>query len=171
MATSMKSIAEAFLTFHRATLDSEFSKSRGLHDFNEQQLLLPIRFFLLGWFGKIEAETGARRPSAMTRAGRIDFLVGNTAVEVAVRPYSQTHHQRLHPTSNRTEMEKLMLHPDLSMLVLLDFAPTRVDWDVLVGYRNPPSLGSGNYNKSNFDVYYFHREVDGWENLRINPNR
>jgi hypothetical protein len=84
---------------------------------------------------------------------RIDFLIGNTAVEFAVRRPWQSK-APLSDRVNSDEIKKLMLHDGLSVLILYDFSRYPLEEEDIERFREWPSLGKGNFRKSAFNVSY-----------------
>lgn len=127
---------------------------------SERQLLPLARTFLLGYFGpRARPEFGTVLPSGLTGLGRVDFLVYNVAVELAVRrPWCPK--SDLLPRTNHSEMIKLMKHDGRGLLVLLDFNRDPLTSAELERYRKLPSLGQGNHRKSPFSVVYFSLDAD-----------
>jgi hypothetical protein len=116
-------IQEAFEEIFEAIHTRDFSKSRRLHTKNERALLLPIRFYLLGKFGDVMPEETARMP--LGRQGRFDFMLGNVAIELAVKLADDPKQKLLsgkNGSGNSSEIHKLIKHSGRSILVLFDFS-------------------------------------------------
>ena len=166
MAT-IKQTKDAFELLYRCMRESWFSKTLDFPRWNEKLILPNIRFFLLGYFGDdLEPEFKTELLTANSGNGYIDFVVGNTAIEFAVRLPGESA-SKLNSYSNRTERVKLIRrkkqHNWLSngALVLFDFSDTPLTNDQLEEYREKPSLnGSGNHNIDGFSVLYFHFSLD-----------
>ena len=168
MPATVKQIKDSFDVLYRNILDSEFRNTYMMNQWNERDLLLCIRTFLLGWFGNVKPEHQTRKFSA---TGYADFLVDDVAVEVAVQPEGKPI-GRLYYEQNKDECIKLMQHKSASALVLLDFmqAPS-LSLKRISRYRNPPSLGSGNWNTSGFSVLYYSMRDGAPTSTRINVCR
>lgn len=165
MTTTLKSIAEAFTALFEALHDRQFRKTTALGVLNEQALLWPMRFFLLGWFKRqaLNVEQTVSFPWTKSGKGRIDFLIDGVAVEVAVRTPG-TGKSNLLEAMNRSEIVKLMMHPDKAMLVLFDFSRDPLSYEQLQLFREVPTL-EGDHDLSAFHLYYFNRH-NGRRNVR-----
>lgn len=156
MSISIKSIREAFGLLFESIHDRDFRKTIPLHQWSEKELLPLVRTFLLGRFGHCFPETSVRLPHCSSTQGRVDFLIGNIAVEFAVRrPGDQK--APLSTRVNRDEMIKLMLHDGPGLLVLFDFSRYPFNEEDIERFRDYPSLGKGNYRKSPFHVAYYYK--------------
>lgn len=92
MSVTVKGIVEAFEVLYDALFDGNFRKTYRFHEFSERELLPLVRMFLLGWFGSVAPELQSKLLGCLTGQGRIDFVLGNIAVEFAVRrPRVRTH--------------------------------------------------------------------------------
>lgn len=161
MATTIIKTQKAFELLFAALCDRSFSKSLYLEHWGERSLLPLVRTFLLGYFGEsIVPEAEASLPGTLTGKGRIDFIVDDVAVEFAVRPASSMVNT-LSKRINESEVKKLIKHNGKSLLVLFDFSPTPFSSDDLEVFREIPSLGQGNHNKTPFQLSYFFRLGDG----------
>lgn len=150
-------VRDAFALLYESIHDREFRKSLRLHEWNEKRLLPLVRTFLLGYFRHCSPEVEVKLASSATGWGRIDFKVGNVAVEFAVRRPMD----RKGPISskvNTTEMIKLMTYDGPGLLVLFDFSKHHFDEDDIERFRDYPSLGRGRFHRSAFNVAYFYRE-------------
>jgi hypothetical protein len=157
MKVTVKELNKAFETFYFALNNPKFTKSLKLNQWNERKLLPLVRTFLLGWFGDVVPEDIASLPGGLTGKGRIDFVVGNVAVELAVRKLGGER-SYLSRSVNSNEAKKLMKHNGLALLVLLDFTNDPLDNDALEKFRDWPSLGQGNHTKSSFNLSYFYKD-------------
>ena len=157
---SIKEVREAFEVLFDALLDPAFRKTSDFRQLSERPLLSYIRFFLLGWFGDVAPEARARL--AAGRSGRFDFLVGNTAIEVAVKSSSAYFGNPLAFPTNYSEIVKLLKHDGPSILVLLDFSkkPAFPEKKSLDAYYGSFVAGKGNHKTSSFTVLYY-RNVPG----------
>jgi hypothetical protein len=156
MSTTIKSVVEAFELFFTALHQREFRKTIPMHEWSERELLPLIRTFLLGYFGEsLIPEAKSKLPGSLSGHGRIDFIVGGVAVEVAVRRPSKSG-AALSNTVNSTEAKKLMKYDGSAVLVLLDFSAKPFEEAQIESFRDWPSLGKGNHKKSAFNVVYFY---------------
>jgi hypothetical protein len=172
---SNTNIQEAFEEIFEAIHTRDFSKSRRLHTKNEKALLLPIRFYLLGRFGQVQPEAVAKMP--LGRQGRVDFVLGKTAIELAVK-LADDPKRKLLPgkrgKGNSSEIHKLVKHSGRSILVLFDFSKTRSleDDELYEEYANH-SLGKGNHGRTAYELIYFFRKgrQTGCFRRQIRPRR
>ena len=158
MAITIKEVQEAFELLFASFGDKSFSKSLYLEHWGERSLLPLVRTFLLGYFGEsIVPEAEAILPGALSGRGRIDFVVDDVAVEFAVRiPNASIN--TLSKRINESEIKKLVKFEGKSLLVLFDFSKKPFLPEDLEVFRELPSLGKGNHNKSPFPLSYFYRE-------------
>jgi hypothetical protein len=165
MGITVKQIQQSFELFYENALDEEFCKTMMLSHWSERDLLLCIRTFLLGWYGQVSPEYGSKKGSDW---GRLDFLIGNVAIEVAVQAENSVG-SKLTAQQNKTECWKLMQHKGPGALVLLDFSKVRsLSPAQLDAYREPPSLGRGAWARSNYSVLYYFRSGDSCQCQRLN---
>lgn len=164
-AFTIATVKTAFTLFFEHARDPVFSKTHALHTWNERDLLVPLRMFLLGYFKTLIPEETVDLPGTSTGTGRIDFLVGDIAVEVAVR-HAGGARAKVLQRENAPEVKKLSRYPGPSVLVLLDFSSDRVPDEELDGYRELPSLGKGNWTKYPFSILYFQGD-DGAKRMNI----
>jgi hypothetical protein len=159
MKTSIAEISRAFHVFHEGLRDPAFSKSLGLSFWSERKLLPLARSFLLGWFGhgRVAPEVMSALPGKRTGMGRIDFVVGGVAVELAVRNQNGPR-QNLSASVNADEIKKLMKFDGPAVLVLLDLTDEPLDDGAIRKFRDWPSLGQGNHKKSSFSVSYHYQD-------------
>jgi hypothetical protein len=151
---SVKEIIDAFDLLFESLISDDFAKSRNFVEWNEQELLPLVRAFLLGCFkNKVKPEVQVRLPGTQSGADRIDFEIGNIAVEFAVRPRSSKGNC-LSAAGNKDERKKLLLYPGRSVLVLFDFSREPYTEDELEDFRDHPL--HGNYKKFPFNVAYFY---------------
>jgi hypothetical protein len=151
-------IEDAFSEIFSAIHTRDFSKSRRLHTKNERSLLLPIRFYLLGKFGDVSPESTAKMP--LGKQGRVDFILGETAIELAVKLADDPKHKLLRgsPNGNSSEIHKLVKHAGRSILVLFDFSKSRsLADDELIEKYTSHSLGKGNHRRTAYTLMYFYR--------------
>ena len=158
MPVTIKEVVEAFDLLFTSMHRKKFCKTLKLKDFTERELQPLVRTFLLGYFGEsLVPEAKAKLPGALSGSGRIDYMVGNVAVELAVRNKGKPK-SGISSSVNSSEVKKLMKHRGLSLLVLLDFSDSpAVDQDIS-RFRDWPSLGKGNHRKSPFNVAYFYKK-------------
>ena len=158
MAVTVKEIVEAFDLLFTSMHRKRFCKTLRLKDFTERELQPLVRTFLLGYCGEsLVPEAKARLPGARSGAGRIDYMVGNVAVELAVRNKGKAK-ANISSSVNSSEVKKLMKHDGLSVLVLLDFSDSPATDAQIERFRDWPSLGKGNHKKSPFNVAYFFKK-------------
>lgn len=93
------------------------------------------------------------------RHGRLDFVVRDTAVELAVRCKGAAR-SNLSAAVNSDEIKKLMKYQGKSVLVLLDFTDDPLDDVAIRKFREWRSLGRGPHKKSPFSVSYHYRHLD-----------
>lgn len=155
MATTIANVHDAFQLLFTSLCTKEFSKSLNLSHRSERELLPLVRTFLLGYFGtKVKPETLSKLPGASTGNGRIDFIVDDVAVELAVRRprYSKRH---LRVVGNKTEVKKLLCYEGKALLVLFDFSGKPLSNEDLYSYRTLPELDE-EHSISPFQISYFY---------------
>jgi len=158
LAVTIKQVVEAFDLLFTAMHRKDFCKTLRLTDFTERELQPLVRTFLLGYFGEsLVPEAKALLPGSYSGVGRIDYMVGNVAVELAVRNKGKAK-SNISSSVNTTEVKKLMKHDGLALLVLLDFSDSPATEEQIDRFRNWPSLGKGNHKKGPFNVAYFFKE-------------
>ena len=156
MAPTIKHIREGFGQLFESMLDRNFRKTLAFSHWGERRLLPLVRTFLLGRYGQIiEVEVDCHLPSTSTGRGRLDFVVGGVAVELAVRK-QDSNKASLSQYVNQTEIAKMMRHEGKAILVLFDFSDSPYTAEELKSYRNALSLGKGNHKKAPFNLAYFH---------------
>lgn len=156
MRITVSEVTSAFDLLFSSLLRKDFSKTLLLHEWKERDLLPLVRTFLLGYFGEsLVPEAKSELPGSLTGEGYIDFLIGDVAVELAVRT-PNTPKANLSKTVNSDEIKKLMKYDGLSLLVLFDFSKTPFSNNEIERFREWPSLGKGNHKKSAFNVSYFY---------------
>lgn len=160
MATTIRAVVEGFEFFFESLFERQFRKTLKFTEMRERDLLPLVRTFLLGYFWDVAPETRSSLPGSLTGHGSIDFVVGDVAIEFAVRRPTDPR-SRLSHVTNATEIKKLLRHPGLAILVLFDFSKTPFDDAALERFRDWPSLGKGNHRISAFNVAYFYRERSG----------
>lgn len=158
---TQEQVIDAFFRLYCAYHNKRFTKTLNFTQKTEQELLPAIRHYLLGYFDQLEPES----PVQVTAnyQGRFDFLIGNVAVELALRS-ARKGGNNLKAEHNVNEVRKLIRHPEHSLMVLFDFKGHRTDEEVietLKEYRNIPSLGRGNPHRYPFTVAYFYQAEDG----------
>jgi hypothetical protein len=135
---TVDSLEEALKLFFGKTLDASFTKTKlgFLKADGEQSLLGYLRFFLLGYFGHdVYPEEWTKHLLASSKWGRLDFVVGRTALEVAVRAEAHGKHKLL-TSANRDEISKLLSYSDgKAVLALFDYADAPLEVDDLRLYR------------------------------------
>jgi hypothetical protein len=154
---TIKEVRSAFRLLYKNIHEKEFRKSLPLNHWKERDLLPITRSFLLGYFGRVAPEYEVPLPGNGTGYGRVDFLIGDVAVEFAVRrPFDQR--GPLSAKVNSNEIKKLMMYDGLSVLVLFDFSKSPFKDQQLEGFRDWPTLGRGKFNRSAFNVSYHYIE-------------
>ncbi|ESQ81989.1 hypothetical protein [Asticcacaulis benevestitus] len=157
MSVTIKEVTEAFEFFYEALHSRDFRKTLPLNKMSERELLPLVRTYLLGYFWDVAPEVRSSLPGTLTGEGSIDFVVGDVAIELAVRRPKDSK-RFLSDLHNATEIKKLMKHKGLAVLILLDFSAKPFSDADIERYRDWPSLGKGNHKKSPFNVAYFYRE-------------
>lgn len=158
---SVRHIQAGMMDFYCALFQPEFRKTLHLHRYSERQLLPLLRAYLRGRYGeRLGVEVEADLPGTASRKGRIDFTVGDTAVEFAVRK-PDSPKSSLSAAVNHTEIKKLLKWRGRAVLVLYDFsdrpyAPGELE-SKFRDWRSIAKLGRGNHALSPFCVAYFHR--------------
>ncbi len=159
--SSVRHIQAGLLDFYSALFDQQFRKTLHLHKYSERQLLPLLRAFLRGRYGdKLGVEVDAALPGAKTTRGRLDFTIGDTAMEFAVRR-PDAPQSNLSATVNHTEVKKLLKWRGRAVLVLFDFSnnpyePADLE-ERFRDWRSVAQLGKGNHALSPFCVAYFNR--------------
>lgn len=155
MAITIKQVRDAFELLYESIHDRGFRKTLRLNEWSEKELLPLVRSFLLGYFGHCYPEVSVRLQSAPSGWGRIDFQIGDVAVEFAVRrPLDRK--GPLSSKVNTTEMIKLMMYDGPGVLVLFDFSMHPFDDEDIERFREYPTLGRGNFHSSAFNVAYYY---------------
>lgn len=149
-------IAHAFYRIFDAMRDKSFAKSRKITEYSEKDLLIPIRFYLLGHFKNVKPEFKTFTDPGKNRPKRIDFLINDKiAIEFAVRSKHDAPN-KVAEKANRTEVQKLIRWTNgPAILVLFDFSDSPLDKEVMMRFKLSPSLGKGNHNKSGYWIMYF----------------
>lgn len=156
---SVREVSEAFHVFYEGLRDPNFTKSLRLNEWTERDLLPLVRTFLLGWFGRgrIAPEIMSTLPGKATGKGRLDFVIDDIAVELAVRCKGAAR-SNLSAAVNSDEIKKLMKYHGRAVLILLDFTDDPLDDKAIQKFRDWPSLGKGNHKKSPFNVSHHYRD-------------
>lgn len=155
MRVTIGQVREAFGLLYESIHDREFRKTLRLNEWSEKELLPLVRTFLLGYFGHCYPEVSVRLQSASSGWGRIDFQIGDVAVEFAVRrPLDRK--GPLSSKVNTTEAIKLMMYDGPALLVLFDFSMHPFSDADIERFRDYPSLGRGNFKRSAFNVAYYY---------------
>jgi len=155
MAVTVKQIIEAFDLLFSSMHRKDFCKTLRLKEFTEQELHPLVRSFLLGYFGEsLVPEAKAVLPGSLSGHGRVDYLIDNVAVELAVRSKGKAK-ANISSSVNTSEVKKLMKHDGLSVLVLLDFSDTPAEDEDISRFREWPSLGKGHHKKISFQRRLF----------------
>lgn len=110
----MARLAHAFKLLFEAVLDGTFDKSRSLPERGERKLLVPVRFFLLGVFYKLEPEA---KIAISESDKRFDFMLkGDIAVEFAIIK------RGIRFPKHQPEITKLKHHRGRGAYVIFDFS-------------------------------------------------
>lgn len=161
MTVTVKQVQNAFELLFGGLLDRDFSKTQAFKHWGERDLLPLARCFLLGYFGRsVSPEHPVRHPLAESGEGQVDFMIDGVAVEFVVRA-AEAERAKLYPSSNESELAKLMKHSDDSLLVLLDFSPDPFDPDHLRQLFDDASLGLGlgrGNSKTRYQLSYYYLE-------------
>ena len=164
MTIGVGEAVEAFELLFASLRSRKFSKTLALHEYSERELLPLVRTFLLGYFGEsLVPEDSAKLPGSLSGNGRVDFMIGNLAVELAVRTPGAAK-STVSPTVNSSEVKKLMKHDGMALLVLFDFSKSPYSEESIERFREWPSLGKGNHKKSAFNVAYFY--IKSWRPIK-----
>lgn len=152
--TTITEVIAAFERLFEAMHERRFAKTLGFIEKGEKELLPYIRYYLLGYFDRLEPESKIQIEEY--ESGLIDFIVDNVAVEFAAKNgrQSRTILQRNH---NEKEIKKLMSYSGNSLLVLFDFEKsTSHDYvkNVLEEYRKVPAFHKDEIYP--FNVVYFY---------------
>lgn len=166
MTIRVKEVIEAFELLFDGLHDRDFRKTLSLTKYRERDLNPLVRTFLLGYFGAVSPEVRSALPGSLTGEGSIDYVIGDVAVEFAVR---RPHDARLNlsAVTNATEVKKLTKWRGKSLLVLFDFSRDPFERVDLERYREWPSLGKGSHKKNAFTVAYFNRGTSSSPKLAL----
>lgn len=82
-------------------------------------------------------------------------MIDNVAVEFAVRKPTAAR-PNVSATIDSPEVKKLVMHNDMSVLVLFGFSKTPYTEEQIEEFREWPSLGRWNHRKSRFNVIYLY---------------
>jgi len=167
MSVTIKAVVEGFELFFSGLLRDDFRKTYNFKHWNEAEMLPLVRAFLLGYFGgKVRPEVKAKLPGSRSGYGRIDFQIDDVAVEFAVRRKDDSK-ASLSDRVNANEMKKLLKFDGKALLVLFDFSNEPFDEVDIHRFRDWPSLGRGNHNKSAFNVAYFYLYGGGFDKYDV----
>jgi hypothetical protein len=171
MAT-IDEIQESLHFFFEQTCDHNFVKSklRFLQTDGEQPLLGYLGCFLLGRFGKkMRREAWVEHMLKPRKEGRIDFLVGKTALEVAVRA-DQANKSKLLSADNKDEIAKLLRYTEgKAVLALFDYSTSPLQKnEIEESYRDFNPL-HGNAYISAYNLLYF--SLNNVHRLEIRSSR
>jgi hypothetical protein len=168
---TINKLDEAIRVFIVSLGRKEFKKSTDYVRDGERGLLPFVKFFLLGRFGStVNPEAKINCRAAAFARKRVDFLVKNIALEIAVRKPDGPK-SNLSTYVNAQEVKKLVKHRGLSVLVLFDFARRPYQEEELESFRTWPSLGKGNQQTSSFNVLYYHFKSGKLNCVRKNVRR
>lgn len=156
MAISIRDVVESFEYLFDSFYRKEFIKTHCFNKGNERELLPLVRWYLLGCFANdVYPEYKARLQGSATGTGYIDFMIGDIAVEFAVRSVTAPK-SSISATVQTTEMKKLMKYDGKALLVVFDFSDSPYSEPEIDDFRHIPSLGKGNHKCSAFNVAYFY---------------
>jgi hypothetical protein len=149
--TSLLDISEACEDFFQYSTDKKFMKSYRVDQVGEKAGILPaLKWFLAARFKVVKPEGAANNSSKE----RIDFIVDNVAVEVAVRRNGKSK-SALKKRVNASEIKKLIRWKGLAVLVLFDFDSNPLNEDDLEDFRDYPSLSKKNDTETPFNILYY----------------
>ncbi|MFZ7130017.1 hypothetical protein [Avibacterium avium] len=154
MATTLAEVIEAFDNLFTEIHNHNFVKTLRFNEKTEKELLPLIRFYLLGYFNNLEAESHIEFEPE--QSGRIDFIIDNVAVEFVAKTSKQAN-SVLSRNTNEKEIKKVMSYNGLSLIVLYNFTSAVSDEyvsKVLEEYRRLPA--TNNKEKYPFNVIYFY---------------
>lgn len=159
---SIEKVTESLTDAWSIVRDPEFAKTFDFASVGERRLLPLVGMFLAGRFPyKVSREHAAALPGFGLGRGRIDYMVGGVAVELAVRRWGDAP-SKLFPTQNTTEVRKLLKYDGLAVLALFDFAVEPVDIEELErqyrDWRSLCGIGSGKHKLCAFNVRYFYTQ-------------
>ena len=167
MSVSVSEVVNSFSCLYASLWRKEFTKTLRPGEYSERELLPLLRFYLLGRFGdKVLPEVRGILPGTLRGSGRLDFLIGDVAVEFAVRRQNDRA-CTLRPEYQATEVKKLLKYDGKAVLILFDLSYTPLTFSVIRGYRSLPAMG--NHIKTSYHVVYFYRKANGsTDYIRIN---
>ncbi len=152
---SIKDIQHSVEDFLEICHARQFAKTYNFKNYSEKELLPLLRFFFAGRFGRVVIPECPAHYAELKRKrthycdGRLDFLIGNVAVEVAVRPkYSSG--SEMTAAKNYSEANKLSLFRNAKkrVLILMDFSKASMDFDLnmknMKQYMRDLRVGKGN---------------------------
>jgi hypothetical protein len=166
MSISIKKIGDECEFFFSKSNDRRFLKTWRIADWGERDGILPaLKWYLAGCFGNaVYPEENVSKDNL----SRVDFLIGDVAVEVAVRT-SKSKKYPLSNSANASEIKKLVKYNGPSLLILFDYSKAPFVESEIENFRDWPSLGKGNHNRSPFSViYYYLDETNAVQNFRKN---
>jgi hypothetical protein len=155
---SISQVRTAFQLLYDSIHNREFRKTLRLNYWSERELLPAVRTFLLGYFGHCYPEVEVRLAGSSTGWGRVDFLIGDVAVEFAVRRPEDGKTPLSHRTSS-TEIKKLMQYSGPALYVLYDFSANPVTEEYLdQEFKRKINFGRGRRSLYPFNVAYYYIE-------------
>ena len=105
MSVTVKEVIKSFELLFSSIHSKEFCKTLRLKHFTERELQPLVRTFLLGYFGEsLVPEAAAVLPGSLSGSGRVDYLIGDVAVELAVRSKGKTK-SKISSSVNMTEVK------------------------------------------------------------------
>lgn len=164
MSVSVSEVVNSFSYLYSSLWRKEFTKTLRPGEYSERELLPLLRFYLLGRFGdKVSPEVRAILPGALRGSGRLDFMIGDVAVEFAVRRRNDRACS-LRPEYQTTEVKKLLKYDGKGVLILFDLSYPPLKLSVIREYRSLSAMG--NHMKTSFHVAYFYRDEHGSTDYR-----
>ena len=156
MSVRVNEVVNSFSYLYSSLWRKEFTKTLRPGEYNERELLPLLRFYLFGWFGNIVTpEVKCRFPGAVHDSGRLDFTIGDVAVEFAVRRRYDSPCV-LYPEYQTAEVRKLLKYDGKGILILFDLSDSPLNISVIRKYHSLPAMG--NHTKTSFHVVYFYRK-------------
>ncbi|MGA7578072.1 MAG: hypothetical protein ACLQUW_03310 [Desulfobaccales bacterium] len=157
---TISQIKKAFMLLYSGILDKNISKQMWFNHYKEKDLLPCIRLYLLGYFqNNFEPEKSTSHPYSYSGEGRFDFLIGDVAVEFAVRT-PECSSRKLKLCDNTDEIAKLTKYPGDAVLILFDFSKNILAASDLEQYNQLPSLGRG-VKRYPLSILYYYKDNQG----------
>ncbi len=155
MSTTIISVIEVFEFFYSSLLNSEFARSANFKHWEERDMLLLIRAYLLGYYGEsFKSEFQTSNPISTTGKGRFDFFIDDVAIEFAVRTPNASQ-SKLSAKTCKSEIGKLQQYEGKSVLILFDFSKNPFSSEEIESYREY-ARDEGDHIKFPFKLAYFY---------------